>query len=430
MLDEHKQHEQVHYATKVVPKHLELLRGFLPIADGATQKVQATMNTLKTDSEAILKAKDDTVQSVRSYFGNLRQILTEREEEVVGDVCKLADEKAIVVAKRQQVLEEALKNISKYGKSISDMVNRRGTDIRVLLEEDTITAMLISQVQVIEAETKQAINHRQLGVQISFVPDHGFEELCQSAGAKVRLRMPPSPLTTRSRPRAPTAKYNFTQQSSPKPYLERTRSDSVESTATEYSEPLSRNWSCQELDEDVEEEEKEERYVPTMRPTTVTFSHPPTPPVRRESHEYEAEICVPELEITPKNLSGSFFKTMTKEIFPCGVSVNVNNTIVATDVRNHCFSILAPTGRCLEVIGSEGKGNGQFFEPTAVMTDKEGNILVADKDPPRIQKFSQNGKASGNVWHIHTIYQSIQSFKSLNHAQLDTCVNYQRTTSP
>ena len=377
MLGEHKQHEQLHYATKVVPKHLELLRGFLPIADGATRKVQATMNTLKTDSEAILKTKDDTVQSVRSYFGNLRQILTKREEEVVGDVCKLADEKAIVVAKRQQVLEEAHKNISKYGKSISDMVDRRGTDIRVLLEEDTITAMLISQVQVVEAETKQAINQRQLEAQVSFVPDPGFEELCQSAGAKVRLRMPPSPLTARSRPHAPKAKYNLTQQSSPKLYLEGSNSDSAESTTTEYSELLSRNWSFQELDEGVEEVEEEERYVP---------------PMRRESHEYEAEICVPELEITPKNLSGSFFKTMTKEIFPCGVCVNVNNTIVATDVRNHCFSILAPTGRCLEVIGSEGKGNGQFFEPTAVMTDKEGNILVADKDPPRIQKFSQNGK--------------------------------------
>ena len=396
MLDEHKQHENVHYATKVVPKHLEILRGFLPIADGAAKRVQDTMNTLKDDSEAVLRAKDNTVQSVRSYFGNLRQILTKREEEIVGDVCRLADEKGIVVAKRQQVLEEAYKNISKYGKSISDMINRRGTDIRVLLEEDTITAMLLSQVQVIEAETKQAINQHQLGAQISFVPDPTFEELCQSAGAKVRLRMPPSPLTTRSRSRAPTAaKYNFTQQSSPKPYLERNRSDSVESTATEYSEPWSRNWSFQELDEEEEaeeEENEEERYVSTMRPTTRTFSHPPPPPVRRESHEYEAEICVPELEITPKNLSGSFFKTMTKEIFPCGVSVNINNTIVATDVRNHCFSILAPTGRCLEVVGSEGKGNGQFFEPTAVMTDKEGNILVADKDPPRIQKFSQNGK--------------------------------------
>lgn len=234
MLDEHKQHERVHYATKVVPKHLEILRGFLPIADGAAKRVQDTMNTLKADSEAILRAKEDTVQSVRSYFGNLRQILTKREEEIVGDVCSLADEKAIVVAKRQQVLEEAYKNISKYGKSISDMINRRGTDIRVLLEEDTITAMLLSQVQVIEAETKQTINQRQLGAQISFVPDPTFEELCQSAGAKVRLRMPPSPLTTRSRSRAPTAaKYNFTQQSSPKPYLERSRSDSVESTATE-----------------------------------------------------------------------------------------------------------------------------------------------------------------------------------------------------
>ena len=81
-----------------------------------------------------------------------------------------------------------------------------------------------------------------------------------------------------------------------------------------------------------------------------------------------------------------------KDVNPCGVCTGADNTIIITDVLNHCFRILTSTGRCLETIGLEGSRDGQFFEPTAVATNAAGCILVCDKQPPRVQKFSVAGK--------------------------------------
>ena len=376
MLDEHRLHGTVDYANKVIPKHLEVLLGFVPIADDAAAKARDTLTKLKADSEAMTCARDDTVQSVRSYFDRLRQILARREQELVDKTRSQFDQKVNAIAKKQQVLQDAHGNVSKYGKCIKDMVYRRRDDIRVLLEEDTVKALLLSQAQAIEAETKRAKNQRQLPVPSPFTPDASFEELCRMAGARSHYSNPSSPSP---RSRVITTKYSALPPRSPMLQSSMSRTESMDSTATDYSEVPNRQWDFDDLDE--------ERYVCTTTPTP-----PPTPPMRRQSHEKEAEICQPEMEIGAKNLSGSFFKTMTKEIYPCGVCVNSNGTIIVTDVRNHCFSILAPTGRFLDVIGSEGKGDGQFFEPTAVAVDKDGSILVTDKDPPRIQKFSQSGE--------------------------------------
>lgn len=60
------------------------------------------------------------------------------------------------------------------------------------------------------------------------------------------------------------------------------------------------------------------------------------------------------LEIGPKNLSGSLFRSLTEEVFPCGVCSGADNTIVVTDVRNHNIRILTTTGE----LGGVGEGWG------------------------------------------------------------------------
>jgi DNA-binding beta-propeller fold protein YncE len=37
--------------------------------------------------------------------------------------------------------------------------------------------------------------------------------------------------------------------------------------------------------------------------------------------------------------------------------------------------------------GSSGSGGGQFYGPTGVAVDQDGNVYVADSDNNRIQKF-------------------------------------------
>jgi DNA-binding beta-propeller fold protein YncE len=50
------------------------------------------------------------------------------------------------------------------------------------------------------------------------------------------------------------------------------------------------------------------------------------------------------------------------------------------------------TGQTIQEIGELGKEEGQFYKPSYLSTDKEGNLFVTDSFNFRIQMFDQSGK--------------------------------------
>ena len=75
---------------------------------------------------------------------------------------------------------------------------------------------------------------------------------------------------------------------------------------------------------------------------------------------------------------------------PWGVAFNHAGEIVVSDVDSG--SVLSPNGTKLRSFGTGGSGPGQFIDPRGVAVDDEGNILVADRDNDRIQKFTNDGQ--------------------------------------
>lgn len=110
---------------------------------------------------------------------------------------------------------------------------------------------------------------------------------------------------------------------------------------------------------------------------------------RRVAVHVAITFLEPAAVIVTKNLIGS---CNAVNAYPFGVACTVSGSLLVSDTRHHLFRVLTPTGKCLETLGSEGKGEGQFTEPTGVAVDGEGNILVLDgKNPGRLQKFSAAG---------------------------------------
>ena len=77
---------------------------------------------------------------------------------------------------------------------------------------------------------------------------------------------------------------------------------------------------------------------------------------------------------------------------PWGVAINQRGEVVVTEWVVHCVSVFSPSGEKLRSFGTCGSGQGQFECPYGVAVDCEGNILVADYINDRIQKFTAEGQ--------------------------------------
>ena len=78
---------------------------------------------------------------------------------------------------------------------------------------------------------------------------------------------------------------------------------------------------------------------------------------------------------------------------PRGVAINKRGEVVVTEGGGHCVSLFSPYNRKrLGLFGIKGSGHGQFNWPSGVTVDGEGNILVADTFNNRIQKFTAEGQ--------------------------------------
>ena len=77
---------------------------------------------------------------------------------------------------------------------------------------------------------------------------------------------------------------------------------------------------------------------------------------------------------------------------PRGVAINNREEVVVTEGDGNCVTVFSPSGEKLQSFGTGGSSQGQFNSPCGIAVDGEGNILVADTFNHRIQKFTAEGR--------------------------------------
>ena len=78
---------------------------------------------------------------------------------------------------------------------------------------------------------------------------------------------------------------------------------------------------------------------------------------------------------------------------PYGAAVDrVRGSLVVTEANKHCVSVFRLGGGKVRSFGTRGAGPGEFSGPGGVELDDSGNILVADCDNCRVQKFTSEGR--------------------------------------
>ena len=77
---------------------------------------------------------------------------------------------------------------------------------------------------------------------------------------------------------------------------------------------------------------------------------------------------------------------------PMGIAVDANGNILVADTNNGRIEKFSPTGTFLSIIGTKGSGHGQLGEPNGIAIDRAGNIYVAEvAHNHRVQKLARDG---------------------------------------
>ncbi len=76
---------------------------------------------------------------------------------------------------------------------------------------------------------------------------------------------------------------------------------------------------------------------------------------------------------------------------PVGIAVDGNGNILVADTNNGRIEKFSPTGNFLTSLGSKGTGQGQLGAPNGIAIDRPGNIYVADASNHRVQKLAPDG---------------------------------------
>ena len=111
--------------------------------------------------------------------------------------------------------------------------------------------------------------------------------------------------------------------------------------------------------------------------------------------------------VDPTDFSSDAYTSVTHggEPFnmPAGIALNASGDVFIADgyanCRVHRFS---PEGVHLLSWGDPGNGPGQFNLPHGVWIDREGRVLVADRENDRVQIFTQDGDYI-STWATHLI---------------------------
>jgi DNA-binding beta-propeller fold protein YncE len=114
----------------------------------------------------------------------------------------------------------------------------------------------------------------------------------------------------------------------------------------------------------------------------VIYKVPDTPP--------------PKLSSLPESVTNMFEggKGAGKGEFdsPAGIAVDPSGNILVADTNNGRIEKFSPTGTFLSIVGTKGTGHGQLGEPNGIAVDRSGNICVAEvASNHRVQKLAPDG---------------------------------------
>ncbi len=324
----------------------------LPTVEEVIEAGESSLLGMKAQSNTLRDSLSENLSSVDAYFASLQAILNDRKKSILHSMTSQANWQERIIQRRVVALDLGIDAMKKTKLTVEDTIETRSEDIKVLLEENRLRSRIRASMKLVKDEMLDCkAEGNELSSIVPFTPDASLKAKCEGIEYTVRQKkrsnttfnsparsragafIGVSPMTTRATSKTISGRMDF------KPIIDTLPTKSV-----------------------------------TLLPATA---HAPI------------NCLDPIFEIGTKNLIGSYNNVTA---YPFGICCTKAGALLVTDTRHHLFRIMTATGKCLETVGIEGKGEGQFLEPTGITVDRDDNTLVLDgKNPGRLQKFSETG---------------------------------------
>jgi tripartite motif-containing protein 71 len=129
--------------------------------------------------------------------------------------------------------------------------------------------------------------------------------------------------------------------------------------------------------------EKEPLMKGFLYRTSVVYKFPVSPPSGAATED-SSKAPVTAFEGGHGNGKGQFDS-------PRGIAIDSAGNILVADTNNGRIEKFSPSGVFISSIGTRGKGHGQFGGPNGLAIDRAGNIYLAEASNHRVQKLAPNG---------------------------------------
>lgn len=400
ILEDHQFHDYKD-ATQILPSRIAALHSQIQPAHAFVEKAANMVDQLSQDHDAILANQKRCKENVAEAFARIHSALEEREKALQLTIDRYAQAKINVVTDHRHKLTKGKEKVLCCIESISRLLERAG-DVSVLCEDQALLEELDIQEQLILEIDGDAATAMHSSSYVGFREDH----------VPVILREAPKAVTLcEFYPEGDSGYYasrkivvdDCLEEEEDNAYDVIRHGGALRYTRTIHHEPrpnvvvrrkkppgvvikVGQDLSTTESPTTTESPSVSRRSSASVSSGVFDELLLPNAPIRHSSLLSPLPIQEP-LKVFDR-LGGS----RKESVHPCGLCIIANDSIIVSDIKNHCLRMIASNGKFIDQIGSEGKGSGLFEEPCGMCMNSKGNIMVTQRQNPRIQTFTPSGK--------------------------------------
>ena len=344
--------------------------------------IKKALALIEECSGEISNQQSDIENSIHVTFRQLREVLTVRETELLGQLHRMTDGKLKGLADQSRQIKTTLAQLDSCLQYIRESV-KAGNE-RDVLKTKTIAVYQVNELTTpLQADTLKP--NTEADMVFSTLAD--LTEMCLSYGQVFTSGSPDSSqchITGKSLEVAEVGKkttailhaINYESKPCEEPIqsLDCELASEITGTYTQASCTVERRGQSQ----------YEISYQPTIKGKHWLHIKVEGRHVRGSPSSVAVKSPVEKLGTPILTLEG-----MKK---PWGVTINQKGEVVVTEWSEHCVTVFSPIGKKLRSYGRLGSGQGEFNYPHGVTVDGEGNILVSDSFNHRIQKFAEDDR--------------------------------------